>query len=172
MWTATFSEQTDVVDAARWIIWEASQQLGVASASIYELYMARGRGEVSGFTVPAVNLRTQVFDMARVMCHAAQAIDAGTIIFELARSEQEYTYQRPGEYITSVLAGCIAAGWQGPVFVQGDHYQFNAKKYAADRRSRRPRAIRRLTREAIAVGYGNIDIDSSTLVDLSLHHRR
>ncbi len=57
---------------------------------------------------------------------------SGTIIFELARSEQEYTFQRPGEYITSVLAGCIAAGWRGPVFVQGDHYQFNAKKYAAD----------------------------------------
>src|SRR5204862_5275451 len=28
--------------------------------------------------------------------------------------------------------------------------------------------IRKLTREALAVGYGNIDIDSSTLVDLSL----
>ncbi len=129
--------------------------------------MARGRGEVHGFTVPAVNLRTQVFDMARVMCQAAQAIDAGTIIFELARSEQEYTWQRPGEYITSVLAGGIAAGWQGPVFVQGDHYQFNAKKYAADAEGT-TEAIRRLTRDAVGVGYGNIDIDSSTLVDLAL----
>jgi fructose/tagatose bisphosphate aldolase len=121
---------------------------------------------VSGFTVPAVNLRTQVFDMAGAMCRAADAIDAGPIVFELARSEQEYTYQRPGEYITSVLAGCIGAGWQGPVFVQGDHYQFNAKKYADDPEGT-TEAIRRLTREAIGVGYGNIDIDSSTLVDLS-----
>ncbi|MDQ3938346.1 MAG: class II fructose-bisphosphate aldolase, partial [Chloroflexota bacterium] len=136
------------------------------SWSIHELYMARGRGEVNGFTVPAVNLRTQVFDMAAAMCRAAQALDAGAVIFELARSEQEYTYQRPGEYITSVLAGCIAAGWQGPVFVQGDHYQFNAKKYAADPEGT-TEDIRRLTREALSVGYGNIDIDSSTLVDLS-----
>jgi len=128
--------------------------------------MARGRGEVSGFTVPAVNLRTQVFDMAAAMCRAAQAIDAGTIVFELARSEQEYTFQRPGEYITSVLAGCIAAGWQGPVFVQGDHYQFNVKKYAADPEGTTG-AIRKLTSDALRVGYGNIDIDSSTLVDLS-----
>jgi fructose/tagatose bisphosphate aldolase len=166
-WSATFSDSPEVVQAARWIIWEASQELGAPSWSIHDLYMARGRGEVSGFTVPAVNIRTQVMDMAAAMCRAADSLDAGTIIFELARSEQEYTFQRPGEYITSVLAGCIAAGWQGPVFVQGDHYQFNAKKYAAD-----PEAVteglRRLAREAIEVGYGNIDIDSSTLVDLSL----
>jgi hypothetical protein len=53
------------------------------------------------------------------------------------------------------------------VFVQGDHYQFNARKYAAD-----PGAVteglHRLTSEALAVGYGNIDVDSSTLVDLAL----
>jgi fructose/tagatose bisphosphate aldolase len=165
-WSATFSESQPVVQAARWLIWEASQELGCPSWSIHDLYMARGRGEVSGFTVPAVNIRTQVMDMAAAMCRAADALDAGTIIFELARSEQEYTFQRPGEYLTSVLAGCISAGWQGPVFVQGDHYQFNAKKYAAD-----PEAVaeglRRLAVEALQVGYGNIDIDSSTLVDLS-----
>ena len=165
-WSATFSTDAAVVEAARWLIWEASQLLGAPSASIHELYMARGRGEVHGFTVPAVNLRTQVFDMALTMCRAADELDAGTIVFELARSEQEYTYQRPGEYITSVLAGCLAAGWHGPVFVQGDHYQFNAAKYKADPEAT-AEGIRKLTREAIAVGYGNIDIDSSTLVDLS-----
>ena len=94
--------------------------------------MARGRGEVGGFTVPAINLRTQVFEMAAAVFRAARARDVGTVILELARSEQEYTFQRPGEFITNVLAGAIAAGWHGPVFVQGDHFQFNAKKYAAD----------------------------------------
>ena len=166
VWSATFSTDPDTVTAARWIVWEASQELGAPSASIHELYMARGRGEFHGFTVPAINLRTQVFDMAAAICRAAQAIDSGAVIFELARSEQEYTFQRPGEYITSVLAGCIAAGWQGPVFVQGDHYQFNAKKYAADPEGV-TEGLRKLIREALEVGYGNIDIDSSTLVDLS-----
>ena len=165
-WAATFGETPEVVEAARWIIWEAAGQLGVESASIHELYMARGRGEVSGFTVPAVNLRTQVFDMAATMCRAAESLDAGAVVFELARSEQEYTFQRPGEYITSVLAGCVHAGWHAPVFIQGDHYQFNAKKYAADAAATTD-GLRKLTREAIAAGYGNIDIDSSTLVDLS-----
>ncbi len=167
VWTATFSEDADAVEAARWIVWEASQELGAPSASIHDLYMARGRGEVSGFTVPAINLRTQVFDMARVIAQASMAIDSGAVIFELARSEQEYTYQRPGEYITSILAGVIAAGWQGPVFVQGDHYQFNAKKYAADAEGV-TQTLRKATVDALGVGYGNIDIDSSTLVDLSL----
>ena len=166
-WSAAFSDDEPTVEAARWMVWEASQELGAPSASIHDLYMARGRGEVSGFTVPAINLRTQVFDMARVIAQASMALDSGAIIFELARSEQEYTYQRPGEYITSVLAGCISAGWHGPVFVQGDHYQFNAKKYAADPESVTG-ALRKATVDALAVGYGNIDIDSSTLVDLSL----
>ncbi|MBA2488829.1 MAG: aldolase, partial [Chloroflexi bacterium] len=62
-WTATFSEDDGAIEAARWLIWEASQTLGAPSASIHELYMARGRGEVGGFTVPAINLRTQVMDM-------------------------------------------------------------------------------------------------------------
>src|SRR3954451_4369178 len=167
VWSATFSTDADVVEAARWIVWEASQALGARSASIHELYMARGRGEVHGFTVPAVNVRTQVFDMALTICRAAQSMDVGTVIFELARSEQEYTYQRPGEYITSVLAGSIAAGWSAPVFVQGDHYQFNAAKYKADPEAT-AQAIGKGTRDAIAAGYGNIDVDSSTLVDLSL----
>ena len=166
VWSATFGSDASVIEVARWIIWEASQALGSPSASIHDLYLARGRGEVSGFTVPAVNLRTQVFDMAATMCRAAQSIDSGAIIFELARSEQEYTFQRPGEYITSVLAGCISAGWKGAVFVQGDHYQFNAVKYAADPTGT-TEAISKATRDAVGVGYGNIDIDSSTLVDLS-----
>ncbi len=167
VWTATFTEDDATRDAARWIVARAASLLGCGSASIHELYMARGRGEVGGFTVPALNLRTQVFDMAAATFRAATARDVGAVIVELARSEQEYTYQRPGEYLTSVLAGAVAAGWSAPVFVQGDHYQFNAKKYAADPEDT-AEGVRRLAREAVDVGYGNIDIDSSTLVDLSL----
>ena len=125
-WTSAFSEDAPTVEVARWIVWEASQELGARSASIQDLYVARGRGEVDGFTVPAINIRAQIFDMARTVFETAAAPDVGTVILELARSEQTYTYQRPAEYVTSVLAGCVAAGWRGPVFVQGDHYQFNA----------------------------------------------
>jgi fructose/tagatose bisphosphate aldolase len=128
--------------------------------------MARGRGEVGGFTVPAVNIRAQTFDMARVLYETAEQHGVEAVICELARSEQTYTYQRPTEYAATVLAGALAAGWRGPVFLQGDHYQFNAKKYAADPEAM-TEEIRRACQLALDAGYRNIDIDSSTLVDLS-----
>jgi len=165
-WTASFSEDDGAVEAARWLAWEAAQATGARSASIHELYMARARGEVSGFTVPAINIRAQTFDMARVAFETAAAADVGAVILELARSEQTYTYQRPIDYSTACLGGAVAAGWQGPVFLQGDHYQFNARKYAADAESM-TEEIRRACRLAVDAGYRNIDIDSSTLVDLS-----
>ncbi|HEY6056553.1 MAG TPA: class II fructose-bisphosphate aldolase, partial [Candidatus Limnocylindrales bacterium] len=165
-WTATFSQDEEAVEAARWIVWEASQELGARSASIFELYRARAADAWSGLTVPAINLRAQTFDMARVIFETAAKDDAAAVIFELARSEQTYTYQRVFEYATSVIAGAIAAGWRGPVFIQGDHYQFNARKYAADPEAM-TEEIRKACRDAIAAGYRNIDIDSSTLVDLS-----
>lgn len=165
-WTAAFTTDDATADAVRWIVWEASQALGARSASIQELYMARARGEISGFTVPAINIRAQTFDMARTFYEIAARADVGAVIFELARSEQTYTFQRPMDYATSILAGAIAAGWKAPVFIQGDHYQFNAKKYAADPEAM-TEEIRRACRLALDAGYRNIDIDSSTLVDLS-----
>ena len=90
-WTSAFSEDEATVEAARWLVWEASQELGARSASIHELYLARGRGEVHGFTVPAINLRAQTFDMARTVFETAAAADVGAVILELARSEQTYT---------------------------------------------------------------------------------
>src|SRR6185369_2205482 len=131
-WTAAFTTDAPTAEVAQWLVWSVAQALGARSASIQDLYMARARGEVSGFTVPAINIRAQTFDMARIAFETAQTEDVGALILELARSEQTYIYQRPIDYATSVLAGAIAAHWQGPVFLQGDHYQFNAKKYAAD----------------------------------------
>jgi len=165
-WTAAFTVDEGAAAAAQWLAWEASQAAGARSASIHDLYMARARGEVSGFTVPAINIRAQTFDMARIIFETAAAADAGAVILELARSEQTYTYQRPIDYATACLAGAVAAGWHGPIFLQGDHYQFNAKKYAADPETM-TEEIRRACRLAVDAGYRNIDIDSSTLVDLS-----
>ena len=166
-WTAAFTDDPPTAEVAQWIVWEAAQALGARSASIHELYMARARGEVGGFTVPAINIRAQTFDMARVAFETAQTEDVGAMILELARSEQTYTFQRPIDYATACLAGAIAARWQGPVFLQGDHYQFNAKKYATDPEPM-TEEIRRACRLAVDAGYRNIDIDASTLVDLSL----
>jgi fructose/tagatose bisphosphate aldolase len=165
-WTAAFTTDAPTAEVAQWLVWSVAQALGARSASIQDLYMARARGDVHGFTVPAINIRAQTFDMARTVFEVATATDTGAVILELARSEQTYTFQRPIDYATACLAGAVAAGWRGPIFLQGDHYQFNAKKYAADPEPM-TEEIRRACRLAIDAGYRNIDIDASTLVDLS-----
>ncbi|MBN2206328.1 MAG: class II fructose-bisphosphate aldolase [Candidatus Aminicenantes bacterium] len=153
--------------AARWVVWEAAQALGIRPASIQDLYLARGRGSLDrAFTVPAMNLRMLAYDSARAVFRAAHALEAGALIFEIARSEIGYTDQRPAEYATAVLAAAIKEGVRGPVFIQGDHFQVSAKKYAVGGQAEL-KAIRDLIVEALAAGFYNIDIDTSTLVDLS-----
>jgi len=153
--------------AARWLVWEIAQALNIRPASIHELYAARGRGDCGcQFTVPAMNLRMMAYDSARAVFRAVRKINAGAFIFEIARSEMGYTDQRPAEYATSVLAAAIKEGFRGPVFIQGDHFQTAAKKYAAAPEVEL-KAIRDLIVEAISAGFYNIDIDTSTLVDLS-----
>ena len=129
--------------------------------------MARGRGEFSPtkFTVPAVNVRASAYLTARHAFAAALERDAGALIFEIAKSEMSYTDQRPAEYAAVILAAAIRSGWEGPVFLQGDHFQFNATKWKADPDAEMD-GLAQLTREAVAAGFLNIDIDSSTLVDL------
>jgi fructose/tagatose bisphosphate aldolase len=163
--TAVFG-QGDARDAARWLIWEAGWAVGIQSASIDSLYQARGRGEYEGMTVPAVNVRAMAYDVARALVSSAKRRNVGAFIFELARSEMEYTDQSCDEFATVMMAASIKEGHRGPIFIQGDHYQANAKKYATDPESVVD-GLRKLIRQAITAGYGNIDIDTSTLVDLS-----
>ena len=165
---AVFNADAQVRDAARWLIWSGSQALGCGSTSIHELYLARGRGEFpsTAFTVPAINVRAATYLTARQAFAAALERDAGAVIFEIARSEMSYTDQRPAEYTAVILAAALRSGWVGPVFLQGDHFQFNASKWAADPGAELA-GLKELTTEAVAAGFLNIDIDSSTLVDLS-----
>lgn len=151
---------------ARWLIWEIGQAVGVRAASIHDLYMARGRGETHGFTVPAINVRGMAYDTARSIFRTAIKLEAGAFILEIARSEIAYTAQRPAEYVAVMLAAALREGFRGPVFIQGDHFQVNAKKFASDPTTEVD-AVKALAREAIAAGFYNIDIDTSTLVDIS-----
>jgi fructose-bisphosphate aldolase, class II len=152
-------------EQARWLIWELGQAVGVRPASIHELYMARGRGEVTGFTVPAINVRASAYETARSIFRTAKRLDAGAFILEIARSEIAYTDQRPAEYVAVLLAAALREGFRGPVFIQGDHFQVNSKKFAVDPKTEVD-AVKALAREAIAAGFYNIDVDTSTLVDL------
>lgn len=164
VWQAVFGSGEER-EAARWLLWELGQATGARPASINGLYMARGRGDVGGFTVPAINVRTMAYDTARAIFRAARAGKAGAIILEIARSEIAYTEQRPAEYVTVMIAAALREGYTLPLFIQGDHCQVNHKKYQAD-----PDAevgeVKKLIAEEIGAGFYNVDVDTSTLVDL------
>jgi fructose/tagatose bisphosphate aldolase len=136
------------------------------SASIQSLYEAMGRKELGGFTVPAINIRGITYDVAQAVFRAAIKGNVGPVLFEIARSEIGYTKQRPLEYTCAVMAAAVKSGWCGPIFLQGDHFQINAKKFAADA-EKETQTVKNLIREAIVAGFYNVDIDTSTLVDLS-----
>ena len=166
IYTAVFGSDKSTQEAARWLIRRSGAALGIISSSIQSLYEAMGRKELKGFTVPAINLRGITYEAAQAVFRAAIKEKVGPIIFEIARSEIDYTQQRPVEYICAVTAAAIKTGYRGPIFLQGDHFQVNAKKFAADA-AKETQTVKNLIWEAIEAGFYNIDIDTSTLVDLT-----
>jgi fructose-bisphosphate aldolase, class II len=165
-WTAVFGSSAELRGTARAIIREQAAAAGIRPASIHDLYLAMGRGEAAGFTVPAINVRAMAYDTARAVIRSAKKLNAGAFIFEIARSEIGYTEQRPHEYAAVVLAAALREGFTGPLFIQGDHVQTNAKKYNSPERDKEIATLKALIKEEIAAGFYNIDIDTSTLVDL------
>ena len=163
---AVFGATAEDRGNARYEIRKRAADAGIRLASIHDLYLAMGRGEVGGFTVPAINVRAMAYDTARAVVRSAKALDAGAFIFEIARSEIGYTEQRPHEYVAVVLAAALREGLTGALFIQGDHVQTNAKKYNSPERDKEIDTLRALIKEEIAAGFYNIDIDTSTLVDL------
>jgi len=147
-------------------IFDVAYKEGIFPSSIHGFYMARGRGEFSGFTVPAINLRSMTYDLARKIFRVAKKNNSGAFIFEIAKSETGYTNQPPIEYSSVVLAAAIKESYSGPIFIQGDHFQANAAKFR-ENPDKEIEGLQALIADAISSGFYNIDIDSSTLVDLS-----
>ena len=163
VYEAVFSED-ERKKALLLLIKELAKAFGAFPASIQDLYEEMGRN-YPGFTVPAINIRGLTYDVARAVFRKAIEKKVGAFIFEIARSEIGYTKQRPLEYSAVVLAAAVREGFKGPVFIQGDHFQLVRKNYMSD-----PAAetgyVKGLIQEAIEAEFYNIDIDSSTLVDL------
>ena len=166
VYTAVFGGD-EYKPVARWLIRETALSLGIFPASIHELYAARGREALPhNFTTPAMNIRVSSYDTGRAAIRAAIKQNVGAFIFEIARSEMVYTMQVPAEFVSVLLAAAIKEGYRGALFFQGDHFQVNAKKYASDPDGEL-NTLKALMKDAINAGYYNIDIDTSTLVDLS-----
>jgi fructose/tagatose bisphosphate aldolase len=165
IYAAVFEQDDEKRKALFLLVKEIAKAYGAVPASIQGLYEDMGR-KYPGFTVPAMNIRGLTYDTVRAAFRKAHELKVGPMIFEIARSEIGYTKQRPLEYTAVVLAAAVREGHEGPVFVQGDHFQLVRKNYLSDP-GLEVNYIKGLISEAIEAEFYNIDIDSSTLVDLS-----
>jgi fructose/tagatose bisphosphate aldolase len=157
------SAAPEVITLSRFLISEVSRQLGIVPSSVFPLYAATARGEVGRrMTVAAINIRGDAYNTARAMFRAALANRVSAVILELARSEMTYTGQPPFEYAAVMTAAAAREGFTGPLFLQGDHFQINAKRYRENPEGEL-RDLKHLVQESISAGFGQIDIDASTL---------
>ncbi|MBU1262461.1 class II fructose-bisphosphate aldolase [bacterium] len=157
IYNACLNPDEEIRDAVRWLIREMARDLGIFPASIFAYYSKMPEN----ISVPAINIRGLTYDVARAIFSQAMAGNIGACIFEIARSEMEYTYQEPAEYSTLIMAAGIKEGFTGPVFIQGDHFQIR-KKIENDIEN-----VKLLIKKAVEAGFYNLDLDTSTLVDLN-----
>lgn len=164
IYEAVFHDDEEQRKALQRLVIEIAKKMEAVPASIQSLYEEMGKN-YPGFSVPAINIRGLTYDVAQVIFGKAIEKNVGALIFEIARSEIGYTKQKPLEYSSVVLAAAVKAGFQGPVFIQGDHFQFKRKDFLSGPELE-TNYIKGLVKQAIEADFYNIDIDSSTLVDL------
>ncbi len=155
----------------RKILRNEARSKGIIPSSLFHIYKKIARGEIGGFTVPAFNLRTLTYDLARAIFRSAKRCNAGLFIFELARQEKEYTSQSFDEYVISVLSAALKEEFFAPVFIQADHVQISRNNFRNSSLSEISE-VKKLIKEAIRAGVYNIDIDASTLVDIKKKSER
>lgn len=164
IYDAVFESDEEKKKAKFILIKEISKACGAIPASIQGLYEEMGR-RYPNFTVPAINIRGLTYDTSRIIFKKAMEMKVMALIFEIARSEIGYTKQRPIEYSTVILAAAVREGFEGPVFIQGDHFQLVRKNYLSGP-DLETNYVKGLIAEAIEAEFYNIDIDTSTIVDL------
>lgn len=167
IYSAMFAQNKRERKKSSMLIRQLAEGAGIYSASTYNLYKAAADGTFTGVTIPAINMRTLTYDFARVIFQVARENNVSAFIFELSRFEMWFTDQTPDEFVVSILAAALAEGYTGPVFLQGDHFQFNAKRYR-ENPDEEIGLLKKLIDESLAAHIYNIDIDASTLVNLSV----
>jgi fructose/tagatose bisphosphate aldolase len=154
----------DVQALSRWIIGEGAQQLNVKLASPQEAYVAIAEGRIDReMSFAAINIRVATLDTARALFKAANDNKVGAFIAEIARSEMGYTNQSPAEYAAILQAAAMLEGFEGPLFLQGDHIQLksNPVREGGPAAAKEIDAHRKLIHDLLAAGFGSIDLDMS-----------
>jgi hypothetical protein len=158
---ALYSTEDELKKRAEQLIHLLTTALHITSAPTTSLYEAFQKGEVSGFTVPAINLRIMPYEVACTIFSLMLKHDIGIVIFELARSEMGYSNQTPSDLAITVMAAAVKTGYSGTIFIQGDHYQVNKDAYSVDGVGELNK-LKQLIIDSIKAQLYNIDIDAST----------
>ncbi len=137
--------------------------LGIYPSSAQQLYKACAEGKCGGFTVPAVNLRMLTFDVAKAVFRAAKKNHAGAFMFEISKPEMDYTGQCPLEFTGALLAAAVEEKFEGPVFIQGDHVQVGARRFALDP-EKEMKGLKDVMAGAMEAGFYNIVMDFTNLI--------
>jgi fructose/tagatose bisphosphate aldolase len=74
-----------------------------------------------------------------------------------------YTNQSPAEYAAVLQAAAILEGFQGPLFLQGDHIQLKSKPVheGGPAAEKEITTHRKVIQDLLAAGFGSIDLDMS-----------
>lgn len=167
IYNAVFTKDEELKGEFHSLIYSLSILLKCPPSSIRPFYKALGDGNGGTFTAAAFNIRTLTYDSACTIFRLMKKHSIGAVVFEIARSEMEYTDQTPLEYASCILTAAMKESFSGPVFLQGDHFQLSKKKYREDP-DKEVERIKELIETSLNAHFLNIDIDASTLVDLTL----
>ena len=165
VWQAVFGGQEER-EAARWLLWELGQVAGAGPRRSTASTWPAGEATSADSRSPRSTCATMAYDTARAIFRAARAGEPARSSSRSPASEIAYTEQRPAEYVAVMIAAALREGYVLPLFIQGDHCQVNHKKYQADPEGE-VGEVKKLIAEEVGAGFYNIDVDTSTLVDLS-----
>jgi fructose/tagatose bisphosphate aldolase len=141
-----------------------AEKQGINLASSKELYQRRKRlGE--SMVIPAFNLRGLTFELAEGIFQAAKELKTDFFIFEIARSELNYTQQHPYGYAGLILAAALNSAWQKSVYLQADHLQINPERYGHTL-IKEIHLVKKLLKAYLKAGFLSLDLDCSALNNL------
>jgi len=143
---------------------EIAMENGILPSSLHNPYKDFGK-KGPEFTVPAFNIRFLPYHTMRAIFRKAVEMEVGWFIMEIARSEIGYTGHTPLMYSLLVLASALREGFEGPVFIQADHFQLSREKFF-ENPDKEVSMLKNLIISAIEADFYNIDIDASTLVSV------
>lgn len=162
--TAAIGDSDEVRHLARIIIRSAAMSHNIWCDSIQPLYKVMSRGKTKPLTIPAFNMRGLTYFIARSIFRVARRDKVGPFIFELSPAEMYHTGQTPLEYTTAVLAAALREHYEGPVFMQGDHFSPDGIHFGSDPDSLGP-DLESLIKDSIDAGFYNFDLNGIQLTE-------